>query len=56
MQTEEASRFPHAGWLGVRLRPWFRRKAKRRVSRATKQLASQADLEALRAKFAKTKS
>jgi hypothetical protein len=53
MQRSNATpRFPHAGWLGAKIRPWFGKKT-RRVDAAAKRRASPEDLEKLRQKFAK---
>jgi hypothetical protein len=43
-------RFPHAGWLGAKLKPWLTKKSRRPHS---KRLPSQEDLERLRQKYAK---
>jgi hypothetical protein len=53
MQNSTATpRFPHAGWLGAKMKPWLSKKT-RRTSQPTKRLPSQEDLEKLRQKFAK---
>lgn len=48
-------RFPHAGWLGAKIRPWLGKKT-RRATVLSKQRASPEDLEKLRQKFAKHKN
>ncbi len=45
-------RFPQAGWLGAKVRPWFVKKTSR-ASPLNKQRASPEDLEKLRQKFEK---
>jgi hypothetical protein len=53
MQSSTSTpRFPHAGWLGAKMKPWLSKKP-RRASPPSKRLPSQEDLERLRQKFAK---
>jgi hypothetical protein len=57
VQSSATAQFPQAGWLGARLQSWLIRKSKPRPPEGiAKQRASRAELEALRAKFAKTQS
>jgi len=53
MQSSTSTpRFPHAGWLGAKIRPWLGKKATR-ASPLNKRRASPEDLERLRQKFEK---